>query len=114
MGFAREYLKNIPTSDIQISYNFSWFSNIDRMYNFDKVWTLDFSKHSPHHYKHQSKSVWEMLANTYNIDTNKNTHQALVQTGICMSMDDDHWTRLGHTIVLNQYVLNDDVKNYLT
>lgn len=113
MGFAREYLRTIPTAEVQQAYNFEWFANIDKLYNFEKVWTLDFAKNPPHYYKHQSKSVWKMLKEIYNI-SNKNTNKDLAIVGVCISEDDDHWTRLGHTLVLNDYILNDDVKNYLT
>ena len=114
MGFAREYLRTVPVSDTQAAYNFSWFSNIDKLYNFDKVWTLDFAKHPPHHYKHQSENVWETLIQLCNTNVHKTAHQTLFEAGICMSTVDDHWTKLGHTLVLNSYVLNEDVKNYLT
>jgi hypothetical protein len=43
----------------------------------------------------------------------KKTTQLLFEAGYCVSDEDDHWCRLGHTTVLDNYILTDRIKECL-
>lgn len=109
---AYAYAKNILASDTHIDYNYKWMANLDKLYNFEKIYTLDFAKDGPHHYKHQKESVWEMLWRINNIGLVKKD-KLLAEYGYTVAEDDDHWSPFGHSVVLRDYILNEDVKNYL-
>ena len=43
----------------------------------------------------------------------KKTTNLLYKNGYASSPEDDHWSRLGHTTVLDHYILNDRLKECL-
>ena len=101
---------NSSADDILIDYNLEWYEHASQLYNFEKFFTLDFRPWPPYFCQHNKQGVWDMLVDNFDVQDKT----SLWTKGVCLSIIDDHWTKLGHTYVLNNYVLNDDVKNYLT
>lgn len=108
--FLREYVNNVNISDILDSYNMEWYKTASKLYNFDKLWVLDFRRKPPHILQHHPENnVWDLLKKLVNLKDDS----FLYQKGICLAENDDHWTLLGNTMVLDHYILNEDVKKYL-
>ena len=110
-----------------VQIDIQWYNHIDKD---SKTWVLDFCKDwEPGVYKHHSFNVWKMLIDKA-LDANvkkqlldkldegdfsdmKKTTQLLFEAGYCVSDEDDHWIRLGHTTVLDNYILTDRLKECL-
>lgn len=107
-----EFNLHVAASNTSKRYNHKWYKNLSKLYNFEKIWVLDFRKDPPFILEHNSTNVWEVLKNY--VPENSLDQRIFAKHGICISDTDDHWTTKGHTLVLNSYVLNEDVKNYLT
>ena len=89
---------------IGIHYNRIWYEHASVLYNFDRMFLLEFNMWK------DNDTVWDMLVKL----TDAKDKSYLHEKGVCVSEHDDHWTPYGHQLVLDNYILNDDVKNYLT
>lgn len=100
----------ILSSDINQNMLHSWYETASELYNFEKVWMLDFRRTPPFLKEHQNiRNVWNHLKIKFNVPS----YLDLASRGIIMAEDDDHWTPEGHSIVLKDYILNEDVMKYL-
>lgn len=108
--FFKQYAMNVSMSDMLESYNIEWYRNSIQLYNFEKIWLLDFRHMSPaFFYHHPNKTVWDVLKDIcFEKDDNN-----LYKHDICISEHDDHWTHYGNSLVLDHYVLTENVKKYL-
>ena len=98
-------------SDQKLSYEKAWYQQLPKLYNFEHIFVLNFTKWVSYGQisNIQKMSVWEMLGEVSNCGP-----RHLAATGICISEDNDHWTYHGHNLVLNHYVLTKEVLDALT
>ena len=101
-------------SDQKLSYETTWYQQLPRLYNFEHIFVLNFTKWVSYGQisNIQTMSVWEMLGEFSNCGPYHN--DCLAAAGICISEDNDHWTYYGHNLVLNHYVLTKEVLDALT
>lgn len=114
-SLAENFAKFSASSNISIQQENKWYNIVDKIYNFEKVWVLDTKSSGPYVYKHSNLSIVETFYKVMNINPHdKDVYKKLVDKRLVISNEDDHWTPSAHRLVLNHYILNDDVKNYLT
>ena len=102
-------LERHSADNINIQYNRIWYKHAPVLYNFDKMFVLQFNMWKDGDLPWDD-TVWDMLVKLTNVKDKSYLHEK----GVCVSEHDDHWTPYGHQLVLDNYILNDDVKNYLT
>ena len=107
----QKHLHKVGLFETELDYNNNWYTHAHNLYNFEKFFTLDFRPGPPFLYYHKhDEDVWRTICRIVGV----NSKSDLWKKNVCLSYDDDHWTAKGHSLVLENYVLNEDVKNYLT
>ena len=114
-NLADDFAKFSASSDVSVQQENKWYNTVDKIYNLEKVWVIDTKSTGPFVFKHSDINAVETFYKVHNIDKkDKDIIKKLVSRGLVVSNEDDHWAPNGHKTVLKYYILNDDVKNYLT
>jgi hypothetical protein len=133
LNTAQPYWKLYSGSETRLKWELEWYSNVEKLYNFDNLFLLDWNaashqvpkeyanKHNyrigPHpytddknikHYSVYTSTTWDMpvedwFYKKYNLDIHKG--QALWKVGIQTSETDNHLSPKGNTQLLNEYIL---------
>jgi len=111
--FAEQAVLFMSTSGHREQQDQDWYRQVTYLYNFPNIFLLNFDKRLVDYGNgNHGKPAWQLLMQAAGCTTLDNV--ALYKSGLCLSPTDDHWTRLGNKIILENYILTPEVISALS
>ena len=106
-------LKDKSISEQNQQYNDQWFDNVDQLYNFKHIIKLELLPIIP------AGSASHKIDESINLQRRKflkegSREEILLNAGLILSLEDDHWSPAANTWVLNNYILTQETIDILS
>ena len=106
-------LRDRSISNQNQQYNDQWFDNVDQLYNFKHIIKLELMRLP------LLISAQDQLEEAHGIQRRKflkegSREEILLNAGLILSLEDDHWSSAANTWVLNNYILTQETIDILS
>jgi|13_taG_2_1085334.scaffolds.fasta_scaffold00084_36 hypothetical protein len=111
-------LERKSISEVYHSWNDKWYDNLDKLYNFKHIFKLELLRmvDNPELRTAEVELYEQFVPDGKKIfDKDVNSHMvAAYNCGITVAPDDNHWSLLGNTWVLNNFILTKEIIDILS